>query len=75
MEEILKEIQTIKTQQLAFNNRIIENGKQNEMILVVLRELLSDLREEDKEKGGQEEIIEGILMRLDVLIDKLDFLI
>jgi hypothetical protein len=72
MEEILKEIQTIKTQQLAFNNRIIENGKQNEMILVVLRELLSDLREEDKEKGGQEEIIEGILMRLDVLIGKLD---
>jgi len=38
---------------------------------VVLKELLSELREE-KKKGGLEEIIESILLKLDVLIGKLD---
>ena len=71
MEEILKEILALKTQQLAFNNLMLENGKQNDIIYVVLKELLSELREE-KKKGGLEEIIESILMKLDVLIVKLD---
>ena len=71
MEEILKEIQTLKTQQFSFHNLMIENGKQSEMLYVVLKELLSELREE-KKKGGLEEIIESILLKLDVLIGKLD---
>ncbi len=71
MEEILKEIQTLKTQQFTFNNLMIENGKQSEMLYLVLKELLSELREE-KKKGGLEEIIESILLKLDVLIGKLD---
>ena len=71
MEEILEEIQILKTQQLAFNNLMIENGKQNDMIFVVLKELLSELREE-KKNGGVVEIIESILLKLDVLIEKLD---
>ena len=40
MEEILKEIQTRKIQQFVFNNLMIENGKQSEMLYVVLKELL-----------------------------------
>ena len=71
MEEILKEIQAFKTQQFAFNNLMLENGKQNDVIYVVLKELLSELREE-KKKGGLEDIIENILMKLDALIGKLD---
>jgi len=71
MEEILKEILALKTQQLAFNNLILENGKQNDMIYVILRELLLELREE-KKKAGLKEIIESILLKLDVLIGKLD---
>ena len=71
MEEILKEIQALKTQQLAFNNLMLENGKQNDIIYVVLKELLSELREE-KKKGGLEEIIESILLKLNLLIEKLD---
>ena len=71
MEEILKEIQALKTRQLAFNNLILENGKQNDMIYVILRELLLELREE-KKKAGLKEIIESILLKLDVLIGKLD---
>ncbi len=71
MEEILKEIRALKTQQFAFNNLILENGKQNDLIYVVLKELLLELREE-KKKGGLEEIIESILLKLDVLIGKLD---
>jgi len=71
MEEILKEIQSLKTQQFAFNNLIIDNVKQNDMIYVVLKELLIELKEE-KKKGGLEKIIEGILLKLDVLIGKLD---
>ena len=70
MEKILKEIQILKTQQLSFNNMMIETGKQNEMILVVLKELLSDLREENN-KGGLEEMLESILKKLDALIGKL----
>ncbi len=73
MEKILKEIQELKTQQLTFNNLMLENGKGNEMILVVLKELLSELREE-KSKGGLEKTIESILVKLDVLIGKLDVL-
>ena len=71
MNEVLKEIHEIKTQQLAFNNSMLENGKQNEMILIVLKELLSELREE-KEKGSLKEVVENILKKLDVLIGKLD---
>ncbi len=71
MEEIIEEIQALKIQQLAFNNLMLENGKQNDIIYVVLKELLSELREE-KKKGGLEEIIESILLKLDVLIVKLD---
>ncbi len=71
MEEVLKEIQELKTQQFAFNNLMIENGKQSEMLYIVLKELLSELREE-KKKGGLEDIIENILLKLDVLIGKLD---
>jgi hypothetical protein len=71
MEKILKEIQALKTQQLSFNNMMLENEKQNELIFVVLNELLSELKEE-KEKGGLEEIIESILLKLDVLIVKLE---
>lgn len=71
MEKFFKEIQELKTQQLAFNNMILENGKQNELILMVLKELLSELREE-KEKGSLKEVIENILLKLDVLIGKLD---
>lgn len=71
MEKILKEIQELKIQQLAFNNLMLENGKQNEMIFTVLKELLLELREE-KKKGGLQEIIESILLKLDVLIGKLD---
>ena len=71
MEKILKEIQALKTQQLSFNNMMLENGKQNELIFVVLKELLSELKE-GKEKGGLVEIIESILVKLDVLIGKLD---
>ncbi len=73
MEEILKEIQALKTQQLVFNNLMLENGKQNDIIYVVLKELLSELRDE-KKKGGLEKIIESILLKLDVLIGKLDVL-
>lgn len=73
MEKILKEIQELKTQQLAFNSLILENGKQNEMIFVILKELLSELREE-KEKGSLKEVIDNILRKLDVLIGKLDAL-
>lgn len=71
MNEVLKEIHEIKTQQLAFHNMMLENGKQNEMILAVLKELLSELREE-KEKGSLKEVVENILKKLDVLIGKLD---
>ena len=71
MEEILKEIQALKTQQFAFNNLMLENGKQNDLVYVILKELLFELREE-KKKGGLEEIIESILMKLDILIEKLD---
>jgi len=71
MDEILKEIRELKTEQMAFNNLMLENGKQNEMIFVVLKELLVELREE-KKNGGLEEIIEGILRKLDVLIGRLD---
>ncbi|MCF6243877.1 MAG: hypothetical protein L3J43_02440 [Sulfurovum sp.] len=71
MEEILKEIQAVKTQQLAFNNLMIENGKQGDLIYVVLKELLLELREE-KKKSGLNEIMEKILLKLDVLIGKLD---
>ena len=71
MEEILKEIQVLKAQQLAFNNLMLENGKQNDIIYVVLKELLSELREE-KKKSGLEDIVESILLKLDVLIGKLD---
>ena len=71
MDEILKEIQALKIQQLAFNNLMLENGKQNDMIYVILRELLLELREE-KKKAGLKEIIESILLKLDVLIGKLD---
>lgn len=71
MEEILQEIQELKTQQLAFNNLMLENGKQNEMILVVLKELLSELGEE-KGKDGLKDVVENILAKLDVLIEKLN---
>jgi hypothetical protein len=71
MEEILQEIKELKTQQLAFNNMMLENGKQNEMIFVVLKELLSELREE-KGKDGLKDAIENILAKLEVLIGKLD---
>lgn len=71
MEEILQEIQELKTQQLAFNNLMLENGKQNEMIFAVLKELLSELREE-KGKDGLKDVVENILVKLDVLIEKLD---
>ena len=40
MDEILNELQKIKTQQLALNNLILEQAKQNEMIFVVLKKLL-----------------------------------
>lgn len=69
MEEILQEIRGMKTQQLAFNNLIVENGKQNEMILTVLREMLSELQ--NKEQDSLDEAIEKILGKLDVLIVKL----
>jgi hypothetical protein len=71
MDEILKEIREFKTQQLVFSNLMLENGKQNEMILVVLKELLSELMKE-KENGSLKEVIEDILVKLDVLIEKLD---
>lgn len=71
MEQILKEIQALKTQQFAFNNLMLENGKQNDLVYVVLKELLFELREE-KKKGGLEEIIESMLRKLDILIGKLD---
>lgn len=71
MEEILQEIKELKTQQLAFNNMMLENGKQNEMIFVVLKELLSELREE-KGKDSLKDAIENILAKLEVLIGKLD---
>ena len=71
MDEILKEIRELKTEQMAFNNLMLENGKQNEMIFVVLKELLVELKEE-KKNGGLEDIIEGILCKLDVLIGRLD---
>jgi len=71
MEKILKEIQALKTQQLSFNNMMLENEKQNELIFVVLKELLLELKEE-KEKDGLNKIIEGILLKLDVLMMKLD---
>ena len=54
MEEILKEIRALKTQQFAFNNLILENGKQNDIIYVVLKELLSELREEKKKVEWKE---------------------
>jgi hypothetical protein len=71
MNEILQEIQELKTQQLAFNNMMLENGKQNEMIFAVLKELLSELQKE-KGKDGLKEVVENILVKLDVLIGKLD---
>jgi len=71
MEEILKEIKALKTQQFAFNNLMIDNGKQNDMIYVVLKELLLELKEE-KKKDGLNQIMESILLKLDVLIGKLD---
>ena len=71
MDEIIREIQELKMQQIAFNNLMLENGKQNEMVFVVLKELLTELRKE-KEQGREEEILEGILERLEVLIEKLD---
>jgi len=71
MEELLKEIQLIKTQQFAFNNLMLESTKQNDMVYVVLKELLLELREE-KKKDGLNKIMEGILLKLDVLIGKLD---
>jgi len=71
MKDILKEIETIKTQQFAFNNLMVENTKQSEIIHVVLKELLIELRKE-KKKGRAEEIIESILLKLDIMIGKLD---
>ena len=71
MEKLLKEIQTIKTQQLSFNNLMIENTKQSEIIHIVLRELLMELKAEKKEDGLQK-VMENIMLKLDVLIGKLD---
>jgi hypothetical protein len=71
MDEIIREIQAIKTQQLSLSNSVIENGKKNEMILAVLKELLSELREE-KDEAGLKGLLEGVLMRLDIVIKKLD---
>jgi len=71
MDSILQEIQAIKTQQLSLSNSVIENGKQNEMILAVLKELLSELREE-KDEAGLKGLLEGVLVRLDIMIDKLE---
>jgi hypothetical protein len=71
MDRVIQEIQAIKTQQLSLSNRVIENGKQNEMILAVLKELLSELREE-KDEEGLKEVLEGVLVRLDIMIDKLE---
>ncbi|OQX75568.1 MAG: hypothetical protein B6D54_05645 [Epsilonproteobacteria bacterium 4484_65] len=66
MDELLKEIQELKTEQMAFNNLLFESGKQNEMIFVVLKELLAELRE-GKSSGELEEILGGILEGLEVL--------
>jgi len=75
MDEIIREIQELKIQQIEFNNLMLENGKQNEMIFVVLRDLLSELRgAKEKEQGREEEILEGILEKLEVLIEKLDII-
>jgi acid stress-induced BolA-like protein IbaG/YrbA len=71
MSDILKEIQEIKTQQLVFNNLMIENAKQNEMISSVLQELLSELQI-TQEGDGFEELVEAILVKLDNLLMKLD---
>ena len=71
MEKLLKEIETIKTQQFAFNNLMIENTKQSEIIHVVLRELLMELKAEKKEDELQK-VMENIMLKLDVLIGKLD---
>jgi len=71
MDDILKEIQELKRQQIAFNNLMIETRKQNDMIFVILRDLLSELRGA-KEKSSEEEVLEGILERLEVLIEKLN---
>ena len=75
MDEIIREIQELKIQQIEFNNLMLENGKQNEMIFVVLRDLLSELRgAKEQEQGREEEILEGILEKLEVLIEKLDII-
>jgi hypothetical protein len=71
MDEVIREIQAIKTQQLSLSNSVIENGKQNEMILAVLKELLSELREE-KDEAALKGVLEEVLMRLDIMIDKLE---
>jgi len=71
MDDILKEIQELKRQQIAFNNLMIEAGKQNDMVFVILRDLLSELRGA-KEKSSEEEVLEGVLERLEVLIEKLN---
>ena len=71
MNEILKEIQELKIQQIALSNLMIEQGKQNEMVLTVLKNLLSELIEE-QEKSKEEEVLEGILEKLEILIEKLD---
>lgn len=71
MEKILKEIQELKTQQIMFNNLMLENGKQNEMIFTVLKELLTELREE-KGKDGLKDVFKDILIKLDILIEKLN---
>lgn len=71
MEEILQEIHEFKTQQLAFNNLMLENSKQNEMILIVLKELLKELQEEKAQEGFRD-VVENILVKLDVLIEKFD---
>jgi|GEM_PF-4295965 len=68
MEKILEEIRVLKAQQAATNNLIIEQGKQNAMILAILKELVKELQEKSND---QEDLVLGVMQRLDSVVGKL----
>jgi len=68
MEKILEEIRALKAQQAATNNLIIEQGKQNAMILAILKELVKELQSKNDD---QEDLVVDMMKRLDSVVGKL----
>ncbi len=67
MERILEEIGELKALQKATNNLVIENGKRDEMILLLLREIL---REANAPEGSDDvsHALKQVIRRLDSIV-------